>query len=345
MPLRKQVFLLLAGILCIITSIDAQSVEVTKITINGLKRTRASIVYRELTFYEGDTLTQMLLGEIMERNRNNLLNLGIFNEVDVNVTEWNTDLHTIEVTVDVHESWYIYALPILELADRNFNVWWTTYDHRLDRLNLGARLDFLNFTGRNDKLKGKLQFGYTPKQELEYRFPYINRQQSLGITIGMLHSINKEISYRTVDNQEQFIQLDERKLLDRWRVQASALYRPNLFIRYELSLTYQRYKVDEEIISEYNPRYFRNGDILNATLITKAIFQYDDRDFRIYPSKGIVARLEMEKTGFGAKNDEKQPDHGYIWRMEQSLWPSISAAPCWYRIVQLKPHATILSVL
>jgi outer membrane protein assembly factor BamA len=188
---RKQLFGLLIGVFCLFSTLEGQTVRVNHITISGLKRTKESIVYRELTFALGDTLPQSELGTIMERNTNNLLNLGIFNEAVVNVKEWNTDNNTIDISIDVKESWYIYAVPIVELADRNFNVWWNTYDHKLDRLNLGGRLEFLNFTGRNDKLKAKIQLGYTPKQEIEYRFPYLNKRQSLGIGVGFLHSINK----------------------------------------------------------------------------------------------------------------------------------------------------------
>jgi len=302
---RKQVLCLLAGILCLISSIEGQTVRVRDIIISGLKRTKESIVLRELTFAIGDTLPQSELGTIMERNHDNLLNLAIFNQVVVNVKEWDTENNTIDVSIDVKESWYIYALPILELADRNFNVWWNTYDHKLDRLNLGGRLEFLNFTGRNDKLKAKLQFGYTPKQELEYRFPYLNRRQSLGVSVGFLHSINKEVSYATVDNQEQFIQIDERKLLQRYRAQASVVYRPSLFIKYEFALMFQEYVVDQEVLS-YNEDYFRNGGTENTTFITRASAVYDERDFKIYPSKGIVAQIELEKTGFGNVSDENK---------------------------------------
>jgi hypothetical protein len=62
--------------------------------------------------------------------------------------------------------------------------------------------------------------------------------------------------------------------------------------------------VDNQIVEEYNPKYFRTGKTFHSTLITKASFQFDDRDLKIYPSKGIVTKLEIEKSGFGATNDE-----------------------------------------
>ena len=93
MPERWRIIFLLAGLFCFVEQSFGQYVTVQKITITGLKRTKASIVYRELTFAEGDTLTQNELGPILERNRNNLLNLGIFNEVVVNVSYRRTYIH------------------------------------------------------------------------------------------------------------------------------------------------------------------------------------------------------------------------------------------------------------
>lgn len=299
-----RIAILFSLFICLVEFATGQSATVKSITISGLKRTKASIVYRELTFAEGDTLVQQDLGPTLERSRNNLLNLGIFNDVIINVSEWDTHLNVIEITIDIKESWYIYAVPILELSDRNFNVWWTTYNHSLRRINLGARLEWLNFTGRNDKLKAKIQFGYTPKQELEYRFPYLNQRQSLGITTSFVHSINKEVSYATVDNQEQFVQLeDKRKLLERYEGQIRTFYRPSHVIKYELALKYQYLNVDRAVITE-NPHFFSNGDSTQSVFSLRFVFEYDNRDLKIFPARGIKAALETEKIGLTPNADE-----------------------------------------
>ncbi len=299
-----RICILLAGFLCFFEIAIGQSVTIQSITISGLKRTKPSIVYRELNFSKGDTLLQGEIGEILERNKNNLFNLGLFNEVIVNVSEWDTQRDLIDISIEVKESWYIYVLPILDLADRNFNVWWTTYNHSLDRLNLGARLEWLNFTGRNDKIKAKLQVGYSPKQELEYRFPFLNKQQSLGITAGFLHGINKEVNYETLENQQQFVRLDQRKIQERWQGQVRANYRPSFFLKYELDLTYHSMSVEEEVITDYNPYYFRNGDSTHNALAIRGVFEYDDRDLKLFPSRGIKIMLEAEKIGLSKHDDE-----------------------------------------
>ncbi|MEP6645526.1 MAG: BamA/TamA family outer membrane protein [Saprospiraceae bacterium] len=299
----KAIFSLCAGLFLFIHFSYSQAVTVISIQTLGLNRTKQSIVLRELTFGVGDTIHQASLGETLEKNRNNLLNLGLFNEVAINISEWNTDLHQVEIVIEVKESWYLYLLPILDIADRNFNVWWNTHHHSFERINVGAQLDFLNFTGHNDKLKAKLQFGYTPKQELEYRFPYFNKKQSLGITVGVLHSDNKEVSYATIDNKEQFLKLDNHILQERWRGQVRLQYRPSIYLHHELQASFEYLKMDTAILT-YNPLLFRQGGNNHEELLVKYLVEYDDRDLKIYPSRGIKAGIETEKIGWGKQDDE-----------------------------------------
>src|SRR6187549_3127195 len=95
---HRRTFILLAGLLCLIDIVTGQTVTIQSITITGLKRTRESVVYRELTFVEGDTLQQSEIGPTLERNRNNLINMGIFNEVIVNIAEWDTDNNIVDIS-------------------------------------------------------------------------------------------------------------------------------------------------------------------------------------------------------------------------------------------------------
>jgi outer membrane protein assembly factor BamA len=296
--------LIAAGLLCLIDVSFGQTVTVQTITIVGIKKTRPATITRELTFAVGDSLVQKDLGPTLERNSNNLLNLGLFNEAVVNILEWDTEKNTVDIVVSVKESWYIYALPIFDLADRNFNVWWTTQNASLSRINIGARLDWLNFTGRNDKLKAKIQFGYTPKQEIEYRFPYFNRNQSLGLSMGFLHSVNKEVNYATTDNKEDFIRLDDEVIHERWEGRAGLLYRPNFFLKYNLGLFYQNLSVDNRVLTEYNPDYFVHGDSSHNVFGLTLAFEYDDRDVKLFAARGFKAGLSVEKIGLGITGDE-----------------------------------------
>jgi hypothetical protein len=112
------------------------------------------------------------------------------------------------------------------------------------------------------------------------------------------------VSYATVDNRERFIRIDERRLQERWQAQVSTVFRPSIFNKYELALNYQYLKIDPEVISEYNPLLFRKGDHTHGVIGVRFTYEYDDRDLKIFPSKGIKARTEIEKLGFGNQADE-----------------------------------------
>lgn len=302
--LRKKFLALATGIFFIVQIAVGQYVTIQTINVYGLKKTKDHIVYRELTFEVGDSVLLEELATVLERNKSNLLNLGIFNEAEVNLTHWNTEANKVDVVVEVRESWYIYAVPILDLADRNFNVWWTDHNHSLERINLGARLDYLNFSGRNDKLKAALQIGYTPKQQIEYRFPYFNKRQSLGLTAGFQHSSKKEIDYITIDNKELFAKIDERRLQNEWKGNAALVYRPSIYLRHEIAGSYSYIQIDEAVLADFNPLYFRNGEKKHAALSLTYSFEYDDRDIRIYPTSGVKAGFEVQKIGWGKNDDE-----------------------------------------
>lgn len=288
----------------IASPVFSQTVTVRSIEISGNKKTKPVIILRELTFDEGDTLPQFELGSILERNRNNLINLGIFNQAVVNVSEWDTDQHLIDVHIQVKEAWYIYPSPIFDLADRNFNVWWNTYNGAFNRVNLGLRLDWLNLTGYNDKLKAVIQVGYTPKQQIEYRLPYLDKKQRIGITTSLLHSTNKEAGVATINNRESFIRINDRIMLDRYRAELNFVYRPNFFVKHELSTRYQYVKADSQLVADHNPILFRNGGNKHNAITLRYAYEYDNRDIKIYPSKGMLIYADLEKIGIGEKADE-----------------------------------------
>ncbi|MBL7837735.1 MAG: hypothetical protein JNM67_09475, partial [Bacteroidetes bacterium] len=93
--------------------------KVEKIDIIGNRRTKSSIILRELTFAEGDTILNW--NYHAEQSRKQLINLFLFNEIKL-----SHDSGIVKVIVT--ERWYLWPIPILDYADRNFNQWWLTKD-------------------------------------------------------------------------------------------------------------------------------------------------------------------------------------------------------------------------
>jgi len=156
-----------------------ETVVVDSIVLVGNNKTYPSVIFRELTLRKGDTLFRAELNQKIEQSRKNLLNLPLFNFVEVSTDQVQKPTEGIIITFTFTERWYIWPYPILEVADRNFNAWWKTQN--LSRINFGGYVLIENFRGRLERLKLLAKGGFDQKFEIEYFRPYINRQKTLGL--------------------------------------------------------------------------------------------------------------------------------------------------------------------
>lgn len=107
------------------------------IVIECHKITKDRIIQRELAIKKGDVIHRKDLKLILERERNKIFNTGLFIRTDVNANEFEKG--KIDVLIHLEELWYIFPFPILEISDRNFSEWWTTYNHSLSRVDYGVK--------------------------------------------------------------------------------------------------------------------------------------------------------------------------------------------------------------
>lgn len=280
---------------------DSNYVVVLKFNIEGNDKTRNETILRELDFQIGDTIYLDNLAQRMGKNQTLLLNTGLFFEVEMNVGEWDAVNH-VAIQIKVKEAWYVYPIPIFELADRNFNVWWDQQNHSLKRINYGMRLYYSNISGRRDLLKAVVQLGYTQKFELEYSIPFVNQAKTIGLNTNFLFTRNKEVGLTTTDNDVNFYRDDDRFLLRRYRFGVGATYRPQLYQTHKLEGTYyQRNIADSVYIS--NPDFFLEGDNKQQFFSLNYTYQLDKRDIRAYPLNGHFIQADFTKEGFGIFND------------------------------------------
>ena len=99
------------------------------------------VVIRSNTFYEYKDLK-----EAIKSTKNNLINLKLFNFVEI---EELTNSDTTNIIINLTERWYIWPYPILEISERNFNSWWREFSSNnytdFSRLNYGIFLNWENF--------------------------------------------------------------------------------------------------------------------------------------------------------------------------------------------------------
>lgn len=273
---------------------------INQVVLEGNKRTRDKIVLRELDFVAGDTVYFSQINQRFLENEKRILNTGLFNNVTLNVKNWNLSAKHADVIIELIENWYIYPAPIFELADRNFNVWWTEYNRSLSRVNYGMRLSHINFSGNKDALNITTQFGYTKKFEVRYGFPYLNDKKTLGFAGGIFYSENKEIGYATIGNKTQYEKHDDEKpLLRRFRVGASLTYRPDLYNFHIVKFEFHRNAIDEFVASELNPDYFLNESTRLRFFLLEYDYKFDKRIFKLYPEGGYLAGINVKKEGLG----------------------------------------------
>ena len=304
--------MLIGALLLLSTFLTAQSdyITVQKIQVTGNKKTKQSILLRELDFGISDTIHLSNLATRTARNQILLMNSGLFTAVKMNVKDWNTATNEVTISLEVAEFWFIYPFPIVELSDRNFNEWWQTYNHSLKRVNIGLRFYHINLTGRHDLLKVVTQFGFTQKYEIEYARPGINKKQTLGIFTNVLYSQNKELSYGVRNDTLQFFRDQEEVLLRRIRGGFGLKYRPDLFTSYDVVLNYHHNIINEKVALELNPNFFNEG-LRQRYFSFQISVNWDKRDIRPYPMKGHQVVFSIQKEGLGLFKDFNA-GHAYL---------------------------------
>lgn len=279
-------------------------VVIEKISIEGNSKTRAGTILRELEFETGDSLPAAGLTATLERNRLRLMNLGIFSEVNIQVSDWYGP-GKARLLIHVSEGWYVYPVPILSLSDRNFNVWWNEFNRSFKRVNYGLDWSQLNLTGRADVLKAKAQFGYTNSYELGYRSPGLNRQRTLGLQASLAYSRAHELPYETAGNKLQFLKVPENWQIQQILASATLVSRPKLFKSQSLTLEYRNNWVTDTIAKILNPDYFLTGKTRQQHFSAVYSLSYDYRDIKPYPLKGWRALLEIRQNGLLPSDDLK----------------------------------------
>ncbi len=275
-------------------------ITIATITINGNKKTKDKIIYRELDFKIGDEIATKELQDRLKENERLVLNTGMFSKVEIASIQ-NKNL--VDLQIKVQENWYIYPIPLVELADRNFNVWWVEQNRKLDRLNLSMRFHHLNLTGNQDRLKLLTQVGYTQKLELEYTYPGINQAQTIGLTTNLLFTRNKEIGYTSFGNKLLFDREDDIFQLKRMRLGAGVIYRPGILFYHTGTINYHQNSITDTVATELNPDYFLDGRNAQQYVSLGYNFTFDQRDIKPYPESGMYSFVEIQKDGFGIFDD------------------------------------------
>ena len=278
-------------------------VYIDSISVRGHKKTKENVILREMLISAGDTVSLAELSVLMDRSEELIMNTGLFNMAEISFKAWEGATNRVQLLVNVEEAWYFYPVPIFELADRNFNVWWVEQGRSLQRLNFGMEFAHLNFSGKRDRLKISAKYGYTRKYAVSYNLPFFNKAQTMGLSAEVAFLRNREINYATTGNKQDFFRDEENFLYQRFRTDLALSYRPRIRASHDFITGYRQNKIDDIVTQEKNPDFFLDGRSFQRYFLLAYRFAYDKRDVRPYPWKGKYFEAILEKDGLGIFDD------------------------------------------
>ncbi|MFI5153873.1 MAG: hypothetical protein ACHQET_11100 [Chitinophagales bacterium] len=274
---------------------------VGEIFISGNRKTRNYIIERELPFKRGDTIYLSDLVMQFAYAKDRIINTRLFNDVVISLKGFRGFIADIQI--DVKERWYIFPIPYVKPADRNFTEW-ADKNYSLSRLNYGLRYSQYNFTGRNDYLRLWLITGYTQQVELAYDLPYVDKNLKHGFGFGFSFANVKELNVNTVNNQQEFINSDSipyasKYLREQLSVSLRYYYRPALKTRHLFRLSFNDVKIDSAV-TVWNPKYFDNSLTHVFYPEISYVINYNNVDYLPYPLKGFFFETGLLHRGMNA---------------------------------------------
>ncbi|MDR2927563.1 MAG: BamA/TamA family outer membrane protein [Cytophagaceae bacterium] len=274
-----------------------QQLSVSSITVTGNRRTKEIIILSELTFAPGDTIRISRLLRHLERSRQNVLNTSLFNFVNIDVL-YPDDSATIAFTVNVHERWYIWPMPIFEAEGRNFSDFLRRFDGT--QFNYGIFVEDLNFRGRRETLSLRLITGYKNQIIFNYSKPAQNNRSGWGVSLRRQEF--DQIPYTTGDDKQVFLKMRGKQLVRHHKGELNYFYRHHSYHYHRFTLMMDDYVISDSLHC-INPSFLPLNAKQSRHIGVRYNYIYDNRDFKPYPLSGNYFDVNLERKGLGIVSD------------------------------------------
>lgn len=270
--------------------------QLRKIIITGNKKTKSYIILREMQVKPGDSVIISQMQSALETARSFIYNTTLF--VEVNVSPVIINSNDFDIVVEVVERWYIFPIPVFQLADRSYNEWIEKYNANLDRVSYGIRFYHKNASGRNDQFSITLINGFTRNISFNYKAPYSNPALTEGVSVDGGFSQTREIPFLTSNENNILYFKNDDFVKNEWFVSAAYISRKGLKKRETFTLGFRHIKVDDSIISQrFNPTFFNSKKNFQNFPELEYKLQFINVDNILYPLKGYTASFIINKRG------------------------------------------------
>lgn len=271
---------------------------IRRVTIECNHKTVDRIIFRELSIKAGDRVAKKDLDSLLVHESHKLMNTKLF--VMAEVVPYPIQQDTIDLIISVIEKWYFYPIPIIDFADRNYNEW-AAKGYNLDRLIYGVRLIQNNFRGRKETLKLYLQLGFTRVLDFEYNIPYINKDQTTGLTFQIGYANAKNINWGLTDAIVQSYK-SENILEEKFSTSIGLNKRTSFYNNHTLSIKYSNSHINDTVVT-LNPNYYQKGQNSQRYFQLRYRFEHNRRDNSSYPLQGKYMYAEAQQTGLLPSDD------------------------------------------
>ena len=291
---------------------NADSMLVIKqINIIGNKKTKSTIILRELDLVVGDSIKKVDLEKRLDLNRRKLVNVNLFISVEINSIQDTENQLTIDI--NLQEQWFILGYPIFQIIDRNYAEWWQR-GADLTRTTYGIDLIHSNFRGRAERINLRLETGFTQRIEIGYRVPYIDKAQKTGAGFSLSYITNRNLAFKSLYDTLFYFKSPSEMMRKRF---SGAIYlkkRYGFYDNHTLELRYNNNSI-ADTIAKLNPDYFLDGNTSQKYFQLSYYFKYDFRDNVAYPLRGKRYELLINKLGILPHDNINQLEiiGGYSW--------------------------------
>lgn len=220
-----------------------------------------------------------------------LSGLGLFNMVRVRCFKDT-------VNIEVAERIYLWGLPRISWADRNFNVWWQTKDP--ERLIYGGTLYLNNIKGLNYSSYLTLIGGYNKFVEAGLNAPFSHHSRGWAWAAKAQYWSNHELWYNAINDTLRFFRIENAAVQQNIGAELLAKNRINYTTRMEYAVGYNYIQLDSSAAAVTGKYLFQN--LQQSEWFAKLEFISDRRDQRDYPSKGHLFRAGFKGLVFNPGN-------------------------------------------
>lgn len=263
-----------------------------EIKIEGARQTRESTIYRELSFAVGQQMPLNSLADQLAESRKRLMNTGLF--LDVIVTLNSLQGYDAYVKIEVRERWYIYPMPFVRMVDKSFGRWMKEKDMDMERVNYGIKFTHKNTSGRNDRTTLNFMNGYTKAVGFSYNNLFLDKKMKWSASLGASLGRNKELNYTTEGNKQvayknnDFVHSYFRSFLE-------VSYRRAIYTTHTFGIAYGSQRIADTVLA-LNPDYSFNYSRVRQPELYYTL-SYFNTDFIPYPTKGLIAQMQVSKRG------------------------------------------------